>query len=277
MKTFLLGCGGQKCGTTWLSQNLLTSEEYWNGSIKEWRFWKHYFNSSSRHKFIKKLKESPKVSPHNRWRINALEHPDVFLEQITSDFIANKELKVLGDMTPNNGTLNPEQLSSIKNYFENRGIQTKVVLIMRDPFERIWSETRMKIQNQNEETLQKDEKYNCDQLLKRYKLDLVERKTRYEIMITNIEKVFSKEDINYQFSEQLFNQGGLDKITNYLHMQNIIADLDSPNPSPKQTTIPSSVKEEIIDYYKSTYIKIHQQFGPIAKESWRESYMYLDI
>ena len=39
---FLYGC--QKTGTTWLYKNLNQSEQFYDGGLKEWRFWKLYFS-----------------------------------------------------------------------------------------------------------------------------------------------------------------------------------------------------------------------------------------
>jgi len=55
MKTFLLGCGAQKAGTTWLAQKVSRSPEYWDGGIKEWRFWKYHFDSNLRLQQLQKL------------------------------------------------------------------------------------------------------------------------------------------------------------------------------------------------------------------------------
>ncbi len=152
MKTFLLGCGAQKAGTTWLAKNLSNSPEYWNGGIKEWRFWPYYFDSNARLSQLYKLEERllAATAPAGRliqekikWRISALQYPKAFLQDIVDNFISNGKVKVLSDLTPRNGTLDIDEFAYIKAYFKESNINVKPLLIMRDPFERIWSWVRM--------------------------------------------------------------------------------------------------------------------------------------
>jgi hypothetical protein len=284
MKTFLLGCGAQKAGTTWLANSLGSSPEYWNGGIKEWRFWKHYFDRNYRlsqlHIMKKELQEHP--NPDRRlkntkfkWRFSALKSPESVLQNISDDFIAKANVKVLGDMTPSNGTLDTNEFAYIKDYFHKRGIAVKPLLIMRDPFERIWSAVRMVIGNRYPAEFQNNQQFICQLLLEKYRLKNVERRTRYEYIIRNLENVFDKKDICYEFSEQLFSQDGLDRVTNHLGISKLVVDLDSPNPSPKLAVVPDQIKLEIISYYKDTYLTILKKFGDDAKYLWRESFKLL--
>jgi hypothetical protein len=231
MKKYLLGCGAQKAGTTWLAKNLSASPEYWNGGIKEWRFWKYYFNHNSRltqlHMMEKKLRVAS--GPKNRfnkkkleWRISALQYPKTFLQDIVDDYLSKVNVKVLGDMTPGNSTLDKDEYSFIKEYFYERSIIVKPLLIMRDPFERIWSEVRMKIKNHYPDEYSNNEKFVNKQLLDTFQLKAVEKRTKYEHIVKNIENVFDKRDICYVFSEKLFSQKGFDRVANHLGLSSLI-------------------------------------------------------
>ena len=145
---------------------------------------------------------------------------------------------------------------------------------MRDPFERIWSEVRMNIKNKYPDQ-KNNEEFVCVKLLETYRLKGVEEKTRYERMIKNLENVFDNQNIHYEFSENLYSQQGLDRITNHLGMLSVIVDVNSPNPSPKMTVVPNEVKQEIVNFYKDTYISIFDKFGDDAKVLWNESFKLL--
>ncbi len=284
MKTFLLGCGAQKAGTTWLHKNLSGSSEYWSGGIKEWRFWKHYFDSNSRELQLrmmeKKLREisSPKTSMNKlklKWKISALQNPEPFLQEICDNFIAKVNVKVLGDMTPMNGTLSIDEFSYIKEYFNEQGIVVKPLLIMRDPFERIWSAVKMKIYGRYPKQYQTNETLIYKELLRTYRLKIVVKRTRYECIIENLENVFGVHNICYEFTEQLFSQEGLDRVTNHLGIANLVVDGNSPNPSPKLPAVPNHIKLEIISFYKNTYFSILNKFGDDVKKHWGESFKLL--
>ncbi len=284
MKTVLLGCGAQKAGTTWLAINLSRSPQYWNGGIKEWRFWKYYFDSNSRLLQLRNLEEklqkthAPDKRLDNKklkWRMSALQSPDSFLQHISDKFNTKVNVKVLGDMSPSNGTLGIDEFYYIKKYFNGRGVIVKPLLIMRDPFERIWSKVRMTIGNRYPEEYQKNEQFITKTILDTYRLKEVEKRTRYEHIIEKLEHVFDPENICYEFTEQLFSQEGLDKVTNHLGISKITVDIESPNSSPKLIAIPDEIKREIVTFYKDTYLSVHDKFGDNVKNLWSESFKLL--
>lgn len=284
MKTFLLGCGAQKSGTTWLAKNMNGSPEYWDGGIKEWRFWKHYFDNEHCERQLHKMKNMLRdiTSPGGnlkkqklKWRISALQDPKLFLQDIVDEFFKMENVKILADMTPSNGTLSADELSFISDYFNDRGIKVKPLFIMRDPFERIWSEVKMNVQNKYPEDYSGNKHFMCEKLLEMYRINTVEQKTRYEDIVKNLESVFRRENICYEFSERIFSQDGLNKVTNHLNISNLIVDKKSPNSTPKLIVIPPQVKCEIINYYKDTYLSIFDRFGCDVKECWKESYEFL--
>jgi len=153
------------------------------------------------------------------------------------------------------------KFAHVKEYCNERGIIVKPLLIMRDPFERIWSEVRMRIGNRYPEQYRKNLPFINKKVLETYSLKAVERKTRYEHMIENLEHVFDEHEICYEFSEQLFTQEGFDRVTNHLGIPNLIVDVNSPNLLPKLTAIPIQIKRKIIGFYKVTYLSISDKFG----------------
>ena len=284
MKKFLFGCGAQKTGTTWLAKNFKNSPEYWNGGIKEWRFWKYYFDNNSRLLQLREMKKGlheihdsyPLMNMKKlKWRISVLQHPESFLRDVVDNFIAKVNVKVLGDMTPSNGILEIEEFSFIKEYFNKRGIIVKPLLILRDPFERIWSAARMKIKNHYSVEYQKNGQFVNEMLLETYRLKTVEKRTRYEHIIENLERVFDEQDICYEFSENLFSQDSLDRVSSHLGISNITVDNCSPNPSPKLTVVPTQIRQEIINFYRDTYLSVFDKFGDDAKEFWTDSFKLL--
>ncbi len=224
MKTYLLGCGAQKAGTTWLANQLNSSPEYWNGGIKEWRFWNCYFDSNHKSLQLRKMnQELYERSKHERrlnnpkfkWRFSALQSPESFLRNISDEFAANEYVKVMGDMTPINGTLGTDELAFIKEYFSKRSIVVKPLLIMRDSFERIWSAVRMKVGNLYPEQYRQNERLSNNTLIKSYRSETVDKRTRYEHTIEKLENIFGISNICYEFSEEGNNRTGLNLFDQY--------------------------------------------------------------
>ena len=65
------------------------------------------------------------------------------------DYLHNKsqDVKIVGDITPSYSGLPIEAFENIKKEAEERGFTVKVVFLMRDPLERIWSTIRMHRRN----------------------------------------------------------------------------------------------------------------------------------
>lgn len=91
----------------------------------------------------------------------------------------------------------------------------------------------------------------------------------------NLEQVYDPDDICYEFSENLFSQDGLDRVTNHLGISDLPVDSRSPNPSPSLFTVPDDVRIEIVRFYRDTYLAVIDRFGDVVKFHWRKSYELL--
>lgn len=117
-----------------------------------------------------------------------------------------------------------------------------------------------------------NDQFVCERLLEMYGEKSVENRTRYECVIENLEAVFDIKNICYELSEHLYSQEGLNRIASHLGISDLVIDANSPNPSPKMTSIPDHIKREVIKYYKNTYQSVFQKFGDTPRALWGESY-----
>ena len=150
--------GAQKAATTWLYQNLKSHPEIYLTPIKEIHYFdtlgikqniiRKLFNNNQenvrwrnqlrrRCKSYFKTKKNQDLIKHLKWDFN------YFLRNRTDSWYENlfhnKEEKISGEITPAYSTLSKYEVEKIYNLFPN----LKIILIIRNPVERISSQIKM--------------------------------------------------------------------------------------------------------------------------------------
>lgn len=281
-KIFLLGVGCQKGGTSWLHDYLSKNPKINMGFMKEY----HVFDAlyiKECHGFVEsKIKELKKLLETKPSHTNpSLIKQVLFYSDINSyyeyfDYLhySEGEVSVVGDITPAYAGLSQEALSTIKKNLEQKGFQTKLIFLMRDPFERIWSQYRMLKKYAKEHGYKNKIPDDSTQLSKYHTFSDVEFRTKYEKTIKNIEAVFNTTDIHYEFYESLFHESSIRKITDFLDVPFIEPDLGKVvNSSPKSDSdIDKTTVKNIVNFYSETYRFCMRKFGESKiKESWPSS------
>lgn len=288
-KTFILGVGAQKAGTTWLHGQLSKNETIEFGFRKEY----HVFD------IVEALnKPDDSKPPNGRYEkiINTIaRHCDdpAFIGQqhlnqplkhalLELAFIKNTEtyfhyfdqlagsgpgLKVVGDITPAYALLSPTSLQHIKQSLEAKGFSIKVIFLMRDPIERIWSSARMQ-----KRELSKDDSKRFDEFKFLGRLPKEHRffqKSFYQTTIQNLEAVFRSEQIHYGFYETLFDTSFKTDLQHFLGFS--LQEFDSSqvfNASPKSAVMPLALKQKLADIFSDTYAFCADRFGAQVTDVW---------
>lgn len=151
MKTFLLGVGAQKAGTTWLHDYLSHSPQADLGFTKEY----HVFDSltlpgsTKFRKLITRQAIKDLEDPHSIGtpRPSVTRAAFLYDQEIYFDYFAGllkrDGIRLTGDITPSYSGLSEETLLRIRDGFAARGIAVKPVFLMRDPVDRLQSMVRM--------------------------------------------------------------------------------------------------------------------------------------
>ena len=85
---------------------------------------------------------------------------------------SSPKITTVGDITPSYSGLDSKTLNSIKENLQARGFTIKLLFLMRDPLERIWSACRMTARNNKNKTIVSDN----EMVLKRYqKASMIDR------------------------------------------------------------------------------------------------------
>lgn len=283
-KIFILGLGAQKSGTTWLHQQLTHSPDTNMGELKEYKALRNQETT-----IIKQIKSWRKDNKKLFKALGKNTNPSFseFLQLTSSQkqilmTIKNKyyfqyfqsiaeesdTIKATGDISPHYSVLNQRTLRRAKKKLEKYGFDVKLIYLMRDPVERVWSQLRM-IRRKQTNRLICNHATEAESLEAYFAIDRFARNTRYEKTVTVIEKVFDPADIFYDFYENLFNESTLSRLSQFLQIT-----LSDPafktkiNASPKNEELSLELREKIANEYKDTYTKMIKKFGHPLYDFW---------
>lgn len=260
-KTFLLGVGAQKAGTTWLHRYLADSREMVPGYRKEY----HVFDSSDladepwrernldmAQAELDHLRAGEPADPAHLHRAAMIADDEFYFDYFTGLLHSRPRFRVTGDVTPEYADLSAERFASIRDGFARRRVRTVAVFLLRDPVDRIWSQIRMQ-----EGRRPARFEHPADQMVERlYDDPRYERFTRYESTMERLEAVWERDAIHYGLYEQLFREEEVRAICDLLGMQFRPPDFGKvANVSSGKAVeaLPDAVVQRVATYFEATY------------------------
>jgi hypothetical protein len=282
-KTFILGLGTQKAGTTWFRDYLPGLNHVDMGFSKEY----HVFDALTlpghggwywralRDHMLGRVGLNGGSSGRNRaayWPFlrNTERYFDYFEALLDQDGVF-----LTGDITPSYSGLDAATLRRINDGFQKRGIRVRPVFFMRDPVERCWSAVRMGRRN----AVKKGRKG-----VRPFKLKLSEEqhlmhvagsrqyrlRTEYHRTIGQAEDVFGAGEVIEEFFERLFTPAAIKTICARLGLDYREPDFArATNVSGKSADIPVETKRRVALLYKDVYSFLEARYSPqVLEELW---------
>lgn len=287
-KTFILGVGGQKCGTTWLHNYLSNHSETDMGPIKEYHVFDRLFVEEHQHNNMSAMTTiSNKMNFYIKNDLNTIESLKVDLTNNLDDYFdffnflynRNKNVALVGDITPAYSALKSSDFLLIKNGLESRGFDVKVVFVMRDPVERIWSLVRMaRLKSEVKKVKFFDMSQSEEQqVLDWYQNSRCVKRTQYEKTILALESVFERDKIFLGIYEDFFSEANISALNKFLCLSSGTPDFKfRVNSSPKVNLLSINTKRIITNYYSTTYLSIAERFGCDYIDRFWPSFKLLD-
>ncbi|MEX1188176.1 MAG: hypothetical protein WED33_02895 [Bacteroidia bacterium] len=185
-------------------------------------------------------------------------------------FKGGGQITTVGDITPSYCSLPAPVLSDIKRELERRGFTVKVIFLMRDPIERIWSMVRMIRRNKLKSNPSLEISSELKHLERIYVQPGCEANTRYEMTVTNLELVFDQENIFYSCYENLFEDETIDQLAAFLGLADFTPDkvlkVNNSDKSESLMELNEELASKLFSYYRETYEFCFKRFG--IKELW---------
>ncbi|WP_299548478.1 sulfotransferase [uncultured Tateyamaria sp.] len=292
-KTFLIGLGAQKAGTTWVHSYLKAHPECATGKVKELSVLTGYFSNRQG------------MAPRVKMKINALREELDLYERRTrnnnDNAEANKQLlyaidylaadhdleyylsyarrlladnpgaKLVSDITPAYSTLKPENILETRTLLEAEGCRPKALFLMRDPVERCYSALRMGARNKAWAT-KTDIGTSKDNFFANATADWCQVRTRYENIVPAIEAAFGAENCLFAFYETFISEPGVRSLCDFLDISYVAPKLDHKvNASPRTEEPDPAEWAQVRETYKDTYQFCADRFGADAvAQVWPE-------
>lgn len=282
--TFLLGVGCQKGGTSWLHDYLQSSPAVDLGMVKEYHIWDEIDLRDADHRAaaLEKMRLSAEKEREDgvqsisrlryRFRTDLDTYFDYFAQKLSTPGVT-----LTGDITPSYSGLSAERFAMIRDAFAARGVAVKVIFLMRDPVERIWSAARMKLWGERTEA-RRDEtvERTGDEtiVIRTYRSVATRYRTDYHLTLAALEQVFAPEDIHTEFYERLFTPEATAKICAFLGIPHVPPELDKGvNTAPKAAPISEATAARVARAYADVYRFAVERYG---RETIAELWPHLD-
>lgn len=270
-KTFFLGLGGQKCGSSWIQAYLARQAGSDFGRLGEYQVWEHDLGGVfARYKVpepaaLQKLRARAKMTlgapepvAHLRWRLQT--DPEAYFDYFAA-LAERPGITRTGDITPSYAALPAQRLAMIRSGLEARGFAVKVVFSMRDPVDRIRSHMRMEM---DKGRLPASED-NTAPLRAFFTSAEAAARTRYDETLAAIEQVFAPQDRHLCLFETLFTPEGTADLARFADvMVDPAAGARQINARAKGSGIPEDLSAAIARHYAPVYRAVALRFPDIS-------------
>ena len=280
MKTFLLGAGAQKAGTTWLHNYLAGAPECAPSVRKEY----HVFDVCDlpseqwlRERISKRAVRAAKaVAAGEPADVPALlqaamvADPAVYVDHVTGLLHRAAGVHLATDLTPDYALLSAERFAAIRADFAARGVRTVAVHLMRDPVDRIWSQIRMQKQRQPEKYPESAEEL----VLARYADPQYAVRTRYDRTLAALDAAFPADDLHVGLYEQLFTEPEIRRICDRLGIAYRDPDFSArANAAPRVVeSLPDATVRTVAEHFRPVYDAVAARLGGRTVEAlWPSS------
>lgn len=272
--TFILGVGAQKAGTTWLHRELSRCSAVNLGFCKEYKA----FPSSKPKAATKRwgwTTRQPRFDPQRFAQLSETDQhqwmrsdPRAYLHYFRTLVQADPQLLATGDISPHYSELSAQQFQQIRRLLGQGGFHVKVILLLRDPVERVWSQLRMlRRQNRFPDLCGYRDEETALALLHHH--PRFAAKTQYHLTLERLERVFSTNQIHVDFYERLFTPEAHQHLGAFLGLDLPAADFGSRvNASPKQIDLCPKLQQTVALAYRDVYAAMVDRFGTTVLDLW---------
>lgn len=270
-KTFFLGLGGQKCGSSWIQAylNRQTGADF--GRLGEYQVWESDLGSVFARYRVADPSKLEILRAEAKRRLGLAE-PAAYLrwrlQQDRRQYFAyfakllnQPDITMTGDITPSYAALPAPLLAKIKTGFDAAGITVKPIFSMRDPVDRIRSHLRMEMERGRLPT----QDNNDTALRDFYTTNEAAARTRYDMTLAALDTEFSRETMHICLFEDLFTPTGITALARFADVPvEAEAGAQKVNARAKGSGVPEDLTAEIARHYAPVYHAVAARLPQIA-------------
>ncbi len=268
-KSFLLGVGCQKGGTTWLAHYLQGHPNVNLGIRKEYHIFDVAYLGICMNSYYEAKQDAASMR-HAKDKKSQKQYVDVFsfyenfdayFEYFDDLWRNGNSINVVGDITPSYAALPTEAFSTIREKIQRFNFRPRVLFLMRDPYDRVCSTARFNRRRRMQKGLELQTTLE-DDIRAIYKKSSCVMRTEYDKTIENLESVFCNDEILISFYENLFHESEIRRIMEFLDLNYRKPDFGHViNASPEESQISDATRVQIVHHYKNTYKYVADKLG----------------
>ena len=279
-KTFFLGMGAGKSGSTWIYDYLISHPEVSPGPLKEMRVLArpeytnqlYAFLNLPWHKFEGKwwLRENlQRLSYRSDWK----KYFSVYTDILKGDAMAT------GENSPGNMKLSSSVLRRVKDEFSDRNIRVVPIFVMRDPVDMLRSTVSYRIKRDSESSYSKPLFSDQESALRSNFSEEILSRFEYGKALRNILSIFDSSDVFLTFYERLFADTEIQRLCSTLSLRYFPADFASKvNDSGRKVDLSDQHLFALSSKFQHIYSEVADVFGSkYLAEIWPLSRQFLDV
>jgi hypothetical protein len=260
-KTFILGIGAQKSGTSWLYSYLNTQENASLGFAKEYHIWDAVYVPECKNFKLPLLTSLSSKVYRSLWLMQTFE--EYYFAYFVS-LLKSASKNLTADITPSYSALETRVFRKILSGFARRNVNCKVVFLMRDPVDRCLSAVAMQ---KSKGDLPERSDYSNDIILY-FKSRQSEIRTNYKGTVERVEGAFKQCAIYYGLFEEMFEKENIYKLSDFLGVSPHSGLASIKVNASEKLPFDQCLESEIAQHYKEVYEFAAHRF-PKCVELWR--------
>lgn len=267
-KTFILGLGHQKCGTTWVYKYLSESPLFHEGFTKEYHIWDGVDvpllrrNKVSTFRRLLDFRKNSVLAKRYAMQRDSDSYFDYF------DSLYSGKTPIAADITPSYSGLKAKRLLDIKTKFAERQVNVKAVVFVRDPLSRIKSAVRFNLDRRNyNEGIKNGETDFAKALGQYYTTEHCVLRTRYQSIISEAKKVFPENQLYVGFFENMFTPDEIKRLSSFLGVEPNTEYAQVKVNKTRNTVEETEIDGEVKAFYAATYEYCSDNY-PETRELW---------
>ena len=239
-KTFVLGVGAQKAGTSWLHHQLASRADTDFGFLKEYHVFDVIFHSE--YEYFRPKRVAP-WKWRTRRRNKFINKPEYYFNYFEKR-LNHKSVLLTGDITPSYACLTPQTYQLIRSEFEKRKILLRAVFLMRDPIERFLSQHRMQLRKMGKLKPEHEADYLGEASIKLLKRNCL--RSNYPKTIDSLRAGLNTDEVFFSLYETMFSNSEHRRLCHFLNIEAVKPNTTARiNASPATTCVPEEVMSRL--------------------------------
>lgn len=183
-------------------------------------------------------------------------------------FAGSERAKLVGDVTPAYALLDEERLTQMLSLSEN----TKIVFLMRDPIDRLWSHARMIAKRTTNDALSFEAKSR--DVLKSVTLEGGEQhlasRGDYPAIVAKLKRAVPSHKLHFEFFERLLTDEGVRDLCNFLGISYVPANTDKKVHEGISLKMDDEMRGWAADFTAPHYAFVKETFGALP-DRWQSN------